>query len=89
MTTEPGGRLGSSAASGHLDASPAILRAARPGFRGVPPTAIRMQTGSPMQGMVYLGEVASPTYFEKSASVDNLRRGDRWYNVDERSPGAS
>jgi hypothetical protein len=42
-----------------------------------------------MQGMVYLGEVASPTYFEKSASVDNLRRGDRWYNVDERSPGAS
>ena len=27
-----------------------------------------------IQGMVYLGEVASPTYFEKSASVDNIRR---------------
>ena len=43
---------------------------------------------TPMQGMVYLGEVASPAYFEKSASVDNLRRGVRWYNAEEPIDGS-
>ena len=51
---------------------------------------------TPMQGMVYLGEVASPAYFEKSASVDsNLRRDIRWSNPEDpidgselRAPGA-
>ena len=39
---------------------------------------------TPMQGMVYLGEVASPAYFEKSGNVDNLRRDVRWYNQKSR-----
>ena len=43
---------------------------------------------TPMQGMVYLGEVASPAYFEKSASIDNLRRGVRWYNTEEPIDGS-
>ena len=43
---------------------------------------------TPMQGMVYLGEVASPAYFEKSASVDNLRRDVRWYNAEEPIDGS-
>ena len=43
---------------------------------------------TPMQGMVYLGEVASPAYFEKSASVDNLRRDVRWYNAEDPIDGS-
>jgi len=43
---------------------------------------------TPMQGMVYLGVVTSPAYFEKSASVDNLRRDIRWYNADEPIDGS-
>jgi 5-methylcytosine-specific restriction protein B len=43
---------------------------------------------TPMQGTVYLGEVTSPAYFEKSASVDNLRRDVRWYNADEPKDGS-
>jgi len=44
---------------------------------------------TPMQGMVYLGEVASPAYFEKSASVDNLRRDIRWFNAEDPIDGVS
>ena len=36
---------------------------------------------TPMQGSVYLGRVASSAYFEKSASVDNLRCDVQWYNM--------
>ena len=43
---------------------------------------------TPMQGMVYLGVVTSSAYFEKSASVDNLRRGVRWYNAEEPIDGS-
>ncbi len=43
---------------------------------------------TPMQGMVYLGEVTSPAYFEKSADVDNLRRDVRWYNAEEPIDGS-
>jgi 5-methylcytosine-specific restriction protein B len=41
-----------------------------------------------MQGMVYLGEVASPAHFEKSASIDNLRRDVRWYNAEDPIDGS-
>ena len=43
---------------------------------------------TPMHGMVYLGEIASPPYFEKSASVDNLRRDVRWYNPEDPVDGS-
>ena len=43
---------------------------------------------TPMQGMVYLGEVTSPPYSEKSASVDNLRRDVRWYNAEDPIDGS-
>ena len=43
---------------------------------------------TPMQGMVYLSEVASAAYFEKSASVDNLRRDVRWYNAEDPVDGS-
>jgi 5-methylcytosine-specific restriction enzyme B len=33
---------------------------------------------TPMQGSVYLGRVASSAHFDKSASVDNLRRDVQW-----------
>jgi 5-methylcytosine-specific restriction enzyme B len=35
---------------------------------------------TPLQGVVHIGEVVSPVSFEKSASVDNLRRHVRWHN---------
>ena len=43
---------------------------------------------TPMQGSVYLGEVTSPAYFDRSPSVDNLRRDVRWYNADDPIDGS-
>ncbi len=44
----------------------------------------RMREGdlvlTPMQGKVYIGEVASEPYFVHAATIDNLRRNVRWYN---------
>ncbi|HLI38166.1 MAG TPA: hypothetical protein VKV80_12630 [Streptosporangiaceae bacterium] len=43
---------------------------------------------TPMQGRVYLGEVASPAYFEKAASAGNLRRDVRWFNAQKPLDGS-
>jgi MoxR-like ATPase len=52
----------------------------------------RMREGdlvlTPMQGKVYVGELASEPYFVQSATFDNLRRNVRWYNESEGIDGA-